>query len=165
MPHVLCDAVRIRTMQRRRLSIAFASWLIVATVFGCQHVRRSITVTSDPAGALLTLNGREIGRTPVSVDFLHYGIYDVQLEAEGYEPLLTTGEAQPPLWDTIPLDLVSELTPPMKHAKIVWHYQLQPRDDDPAAVLERARQLRERLHGGVPPPVSTPAGANADESR
>ncbi|MCI0675296.1 MAG: PEGA domain-containing protein [Phycisphaerales bacterium] len=109
---------------------------------GC--VRRTISVTSDPPGALLWLNGREIGRTPVEVDFIYYGDYDVVLVADGFEPLLTHGKADPPLWDIIPFDLLAELTPGRKQARIEWHYELEPRNDDPAGLLDRARQLRDR---------------------
>ena len=117
---------------------------------GCGTVRRTISVTSDPPGALLWLNGREVGRTPVEVDFLYYGDYDVQLAAEGYEPLLTHSEAKAPVWDWIPLDLAAEVTPGTKHARVEWHFQLEPRDDNPAALLDRARELRERVEPAAP---------------
>lgn len=110
---------------------------------GC--VRRTITITSEPAGALVWLNGREIGRTPVTVDFLYYGEYDVQLVADGCEPLLTTGKADAPWWDNVPLDLMAEVTPGQKRSEIHWHYVLGPRHDDPEALLERARELRSRV--------------------
>lgn len=122
---------------------------------GC--VRRTISINSDPPGALLWLNGREIGRTPVDVDFLYYGIYDVQLVADGYEPLLTSGEAAPPWWDNIPLDLFSELVPGEHESRIIWNYQLQPRNDDPAGLLERARELRQRI--ALPPSATEPAAS------
>lgn len=129
------------------------SCLTVASLLVTGCVRRTITVTSDPPGALLWLNGREIGRTPVDTDFLYYGTYDVQLEKDGYEPLLTFSEAKAPWWDTIPLDLVSEITPGEKQSHITWHYQLQPRDDDAQALLERAKQARSMIG----PPATAPA--------
>lgn len=134
-----------------RLS-AFALCVVAS---GC--VRRTITVTSEPSGALVWLNGREIGRTPVETDFLYYGTYDVQLEAEGYEPLLTFGQAKPPWWDNIPLDLAAELTPGRKHARVAWHYRLEPRRDDPVELVERARQLRGELPPMPQPPATAPA--------
>jgi len=136
--------------------------LLVACLFassGC--VRRTLSVTSDPSGALVWLNGREIGRTPVDVDFTYYGTYDVQLVADGCEPLLTTGQANAPWWDNIPLDLAAEITPGQKRVKIAWHYELQPRDDDPAALHERARQLRARI---IPPPSQTQPQAQSQPS-
>ncbi|MFB3120043.1 MAG: PEGA domain-containing protein [Stenotrophomonas maltophilia] len=40
-------------------------------------------ITSEPPGALVWLNDREIGRTPVDVDFEFYGRYDVRLHLPG----------------------------------------------------------------------------------
>ena len=66
--------------------------LPIVLLGGC--VKRTIMVTSDPEGALVWLNEREVGRTPVEVEFLYYGTYDVRLVKDGYEPLLTKGEAE-----------------------------------------------------------------------
>src|SRR5688572_6831876 len=81
----------------------------VACLFLTGCVRRTISISSEPAGALCWLNGREIGRTPLLVDFIYYGDYDVVLEKDGFEPLLTKGEAKAPLWDTVPFDFISEV--------------------------------------------------------
>ncbi len=48
---------------------------------GC--IERLITVSSQPPGALVYLNDEEVGRTPVTVPFRFYGVYDVRLEHEG----------------------------------------------------------------------------------
>ncbi len=128
-------------MDRWRLFILIALMCFTAT--GC--VRRTISITSEPTGALVWLNGREVGRTPVTVDFLYYGEYDVQLVADGFEPLITTGKADAPIWDVVPFDLVSEVTPGEKHSRIAWHYQMMPRNDDPQLLLERARELRGKI--------------------
>jgi hypothetical protein len=115
--------------------------LSAVTLIGAGCVRRTISITSEPPGALVWLNEREVGRTPVEVDFLYYGTYDVRLRKEGYEPLLTSGEANAPLWDTIPLDLAAEAVP-NAHSKIAWHYVLEPLNDDESALLERAGAMR-----------------------
>jgi hypothetical protein len=112
---------------------------------GC--VRRTLMITSDPPGALVWLNDREVGRTPLEVDFLHYGTYDVRLELEGREPLLTSGRASPPWWDLVPLDLVAELVPGEPRSRIVWHYVLDPVDTDVDALAARAREMRARALG------------------
>jgi hypothetical protein len=49
-------------------------------LLGC--VERTISITSEPEGALVYLNDEEVGRTPVSVPFTFYGVYDVRLEHE-----------------------------------------------------------------------------------
>lgn len=146
-------------MKRASVSVLMILGCLAAT--GC--VRRTITITSDPSGALCHLNGREVGRTPVEVDFLFYGTYDVVLEKEGFEPLLTSGKAEAPLWDSIPFDLVSEMSPGERESKIEWHYALTPRNDDPQALIDRARELRDRLpaSAAATQPASQPASQPA----
>lgn len=122
---------------------ATPSLLALAAATGC--VQRTVSITTDPPGALVWLNDREIGRTPLEVGFDYYGTYDVRLEREGYEPVMTSGRANAPWWDTVGLDLVSELIPADLHSRVAWHYVLEPLDDDPDALVERARNLRARL--------------------
>jgi PEGA domain len=142
-------------------------WLAVmagaAVAAGC--VRRTLEISSDPPGALVYLNDREVGRTPVEVDFTYYGRYDVRLTKDGHEALLTSGEAKSPIWDTIPLDLAAEAVPGEPHVRIKWHYTLQRLNDDPAALAERARELRAKLEGQPkpPPPSDAPAPPDDDE--
>ena len=112
----------------------------VAVSTGCVH--RTIMITSEPAGALVWLNDREIGRTPLEVGFEYYGTYDVRLERQGFEPVMTSGSANPPWWETLGLDLLAELVPLELRSEIQWHYDLRPAD--PEGLLERARELRSR---------------------
>ena len=122
------------------LSVYLALSTALILMSGC--VRRTITVTSDPPGALVYLNDLEVGRTPVETEFTYYGDYDVRLIHEGYEPLITVGKARAPLWDNVPLDLAAEAMPGEPHADIHWHYELQPSDHDTDRLLERADALR-----------------------
>jgi hypothetical protein len=112
---------------------------------GC--VERTISITSEPPGALVWLNDREIGRTPVDVEFVHYGTYDVRLDLEGYEPLLTSGRAAPPWWDVPGADLLAELAPGHRRVEIAWHYELAPADERVEPLLERARRMRQESAG------------------
>lgn len=146
-------------MRRRTLLPALSLPALLAG--GC--VERTISITSDPPGALVWLNDREVGRTPVEVGFVHYGTYDVRLSKEGYEPLMTSGEAKPPLWDNVPLDFFAEFVPGAK-SRIAWHYELGPREDDPARLIERARELRDEAVGKEPEPASSEAAATAGEA-
>jgi hypothetical protein len=117
---------------------------VVATLAATGCVRRTMTIRSSPPGALVWVNDREIGRTPLDVDFLHYGTYDVRLELEGYEPLATTGKAQPPWWDVVGPDLLAELLPLDLQSDVLWEYQLEPVVHDREALIRRARELRAR---------------------
>ena len=107
---------------------------------GC--VRRTLRISSAPPGALVWVNHQEVGRTPLEIDFTYYGHYDVQLSLEGSEPLLTTADADPPLWDSIGMDLLFEVAPFESQSVVEWHFDLEPRDNDLDALVDRARGLR-----------------------
>src|SRR5688572_32912678 len=107
----------------RPVIIIFALALIAP--IGC--VRRSLTVTSDPPGALVHLNGQEFGRTPVTRDFTWYGTYDVDLRKEGYQTRQTRGKVIAPWWQWVPFDLAAELFPLTDRRQL--HYALEPVSD------------------------------------
>jgi hypothetical protein len=132
-----------------------------ALTTGC--IRRTISISTDPAGSMVWLNDREVGRSPIDVDFDYYGTYDVRVEQEGYEPLMTTGKAKAPLWDTVGLDLISELMPFTLHSRVEWHYALEPVKDDPEALVDRARDLRSHLSPAEAPDEPAPPPAETTE--
>ncbi len=107
---------------------------------GC--VRRTISIATQPPGALVWLNDREIGRTPIEVDFLYYGTYDVRLELDGYEPMMTSGKVDAPLWDVVGVDLISELMPLDLESRAEWTYTMVPTMSDEAGLIQRAREMR-----------------------
>jgi hypothetical protein len=121
--------------------VALSSALLLG---GCQQ--RSITITSQPEGALVWLNDVEVGRTPVEVDFKWYGVYDVRLAKEGYEPVLTSREAVAPVHEWPGLDLITAPLP-LKD-RIAWHFDLSPTAEsiDKASaereLIERARAMQ-----------------------
>jgi len=140
---------------------------------GC--VRRTISVTTTPPGALVFLNDREVGRTPCDVDFLHYGVYDVRLRLEGYEPVVGSGRASAPVWDFVGADFFAELVPAHLESRVEWHFDLEPSTKDAGALRTRATEMRaqadamfaaatdvpaaDRVPGEPQPELSTPAGA------
>ena len=117
--------------------------LLVVLCSGC--VRRTIMITSEPPGVLVWVNDREVGRTPVDIDFEHYGVYDVRLELNGHEPMMTSGKAAPPWWDGVGADFFAELVPADLHSEVRWHYVLTPLTEDRDALIERASLLRSDL--------------------
>ncbi len=122
-------------------------WMtLVVGMVGC--TQRTITITSEPAGALVYLNDQEVGRTPVTVPFTWYGTYDVRLEAEGYAALWTTHEAKAPLWDLPGPDLVAEAIPGSR-VDLRWHFDMEPLTPaDADRVVDRARQMRALVQQG-----------------
>lgn len=110
---------------------------------GC--VRRVVEVTSEPSGAIVWMNDREVGTTPCTVEILHYGTYDVRLEKPGFEPKVEGLNASAPAWDLPGPDLVAELLPTEVVSRNRWHLVLHPEDMDDEAVMRRAVIARDRL--------------------
>ncbi|MGY8753081.1 MAG: PEGA domain-containing protein [Phycisphaerales bacterium] len=114
--------------------------LLSCSLLGC--VKRTILVTTNPPGALVWVNDREVGRTPVSFPFTFHGEYDVRIERVGNEPIMTAAWTNRPMWDAPLVDLFAELAPFNLHAETVWHYDLAPLNNNPEQLLERANALR-----------------------
>lgn len=137
---------------RRFILLAFLASTCVATS-GC--VRRTLRISSTPPGALVWVNHREVGRTPLEIDFTYYGNYDVQLSHDDHEPVLTEAGAHPPAWDMIGPDLLFEVAPFQFQSVVEWHFDLEPRSDDMGALVDRARDLRSRTEKPTDQPMST----------
>jgi len=124
--------------------------LCIAIAGGCTS--RRIAITSEPEGALVTVNDVEVGRTPVEADFTYYGVYDVRVEARGYEPLRTRARANAPFYEYPPVDFIASSTPPTKDHVVRWHFRLEPSlestqspEEFERTLLERARVLRGKI--------------------
>ena len=128
-------------------------WILILllsglTQVGCVH--RRITINSNPSGALVKVDGRDIGYTPASFDFTWYGTREVQLLRDGYETHTELVEIPAPLYQKFPFDFLSDN---FLGRHISDHrqfaFQLQPkRTDLSSSVMQRAGALRsEALHG------------------
>jgi len=113
---------------------------------GCGKVERTITLTSEPSNARVYVNGKEMGRTPVTFDFLWYGDYRFELSVDGCETLRTHRHvrAKPHQW--VPFDLVTEVfIPATFRDDKFFHFALTPMakvDED--ELVKRAETLRDR---------------------
>ena len=131
--------------------------MALGCALGAGCVERSIDVTSNPPGALVTANDQEVGRTPFSRQFTWYGTYEVQVRKEGYQTLKTETPVIAPWWQWIPFDLLAEILPVRLEDHHEISYTLKPFTDehsDPEALGRRAQALRERLED-VPAPAPT----------
>ena len=125
--------------------ILMATLAATLALTGCYgQVQRTITIESEPPGALCWLNEREVGRTPLSVPFTWYGTYGVRLEMPGYEPLVTEAPVKAPMKQWIPLDLAYEtVIPGIHHDDHAFRYAMkkaEPLDAD--ALRQRAEGFR-----------------------
>lgn len=131
-------------MSSHRIALAASLVSLLLAASGC--VRRTLTVTSNPPGALVFLNGTEVGRTPLERDFTWYGTYDVVLRKDGYETLKTRGKVIAPWWQWVPIDLFAELLP--LHDRHELAYTMKPYSEartDPQQMLTRAQAMEKQL--------------------
>jgi len=127
----------------RRVWIPVLATVVGLGLGGC--VRRVVEVTSEPSGAIVWMNDREVGTTPCTVEIIHYGTYDVRVEKPGFEPRIEGLRATPPAWDLPGPDLVAEILPTEFVSRNAWHLVLEPEVMDDEAVLQRAVVARDRL--------------------
>ena len=127
----------------RRLMILVCLLVIV----GC--VERSVTINSQPQGAIVYLNDKEIGRTPVTVPFEWYGDYDIILRKEGMETVKTHEKIVQPWYEYMPFDIFSELLyPGTIHNDHYMEFELQPAEVVDIKDLEqRALDIRAQARG------------------
>jgi hypothetical protein len=127
---------------------------------GC--VERRLVIGSEPSGALLLLNDREVGRTPISVPIEWDGDYDVRLRHEKnvgtpenpkivHYYLHTHQKTVVPWYEIIPIDLAAELLPVRIQDEQAWGFVI-PQVPEPtdAELIERARALKAQMDAAAP---------------
>lgn len=112
--------------------------------FGC--VRRTLTIETEPSGAIVILNDREVGRSPVSTDFIWYGDYDVAVRKKDFKTIHTHIVLDAPWYQVPPMDFFADVLWPAnihdhRHASYTLEPQVLPSREE---LLERAGELRER---------------------
>jgi hypothetical protein len=100
--------------------------MLVAALFVTGCVRRSLTIRTDPPGALVYVNDQLKGKSPVTYDFMWYGWHRVMIRKEGYERLEDRRLLRSPFYLWIPLDLAAELLPIPIRDRRAWSYELHP---------------------------------------
>lgn len=121
--------------------------LCLATVLLTGCVERTLTINTEPPGAVVVLNDQEIGVSPVTVPFNWYGDYWVRASREGYETLDTHRRLKAPIYDHPPLDLFTEVLWPGRIVDAYeWTFDLAvkeyPTRDE---FIEQGQSLRTQL--------------------
>ena len=108
---------------------------------GC--LRRSLTIRTDPPGALVYVNDTIQGESPVTYDFLWYGWHRVMIRKEGFARVEDRRElrAPPHLW--IPFDLIAEVWPWTIRDDREWTYTLEPMETLPTPMPPSLFQSQE----------------------
>lgn len=124
-----------------------ALWLSAALMtvnLGSGCVSRRMMVYSDPPGALVLLEGKEVGYTPVAVDFLYYGTREVTLIKDGYETKTVMQKVSPPWYQWPVIEFFADnLAFHTITDRQAFNFALEPRrvmsNED---ILNRAESLR-----------------------
>lgn len=115
---------------------------------GCAGgVDRTVVVKSEPPGALVYMNGQEVGRTPAEVPILWYGTYDLRLREDGYSPVVKKARVWAPWWQIPPFDLIAELVPFHLEDRHLLSYEMTPLPErvELSELLARAATMRDQL--------------------
>lgn len=134
----------------RRSWVVVLGVLVVCGITGC--VERRYTIRTDPPGALVVVNGQELGLTPVSAPFTYYGDREIVLIKDGFQTQRVIQPIRAPWWDNLLTEFFSEnLVPVNLRDERDFTYRLTP-STIPATndLLQRAESLR--AQGQAPPP-------------
>lgn len=139
--------------------LAIIPLLAAAAVLpGC--LQRTLSITTEPPGALVWVNDVEVGTTPLETDFTYYGGYDVRIRRPGYEPIATKETIDAPIQELPVIDFFAEMWPSKIENRVEWKYTLvrAAGQGDGAggveaerAVIERGKALRDQLKGPEQP--------------
>lgn len=142
------------------LPIKYFNFLIpfiaVFLLFGC--VTRTITVRTNPSNALVYIDDKLVGESPVTIPFTYYGTRKITIEKRDADGKLIRKretvfeKIKPPIYQIFPLDFVSEFALPfnMKDDHILNYdlVELEPlsRKEMQKKVLDNAEELRQKLY-------------------
>lgn len=119
---------------------------------GC--VERKLHIRTEPAGAVIAVNGTEIGTSPVTWEFFQYGTVRVTARLKGYETQQQIVRLRAPWYEYPVIDLFSDVVVPATiHDDHHLQVALAPRESTPkeidlknaAALGVRATALRDAM--------------------
>lgn len=120
---------------------------------GC--VERRYTIRTDPPGALVYVNGEELGPAApaVSRSFTHYGAREIVLIADGFQTQRIVQPLDAPWYDNFLTDFVSEcLVPWTIRDEREFVYRMAPAVNPPSGdLVQRAEALRGEAQFTPPP--------------
>ena len=120
--------------------------LIALVATGCLAESRLVVETTPP-GALVELDWKSIGHTPLEYIIDHRGKRRLLVTLDGYEPVLRDVEFKSTWKNSFPIDIFTELLNPFAEDEVLRvDLHLSPRKEatvgDLVPVLERAEVLR-----------------------
>lgn len=93
-------------------------------------IRKVATITSEPSGAQVWINGAYRGKTPVEIPYNWNWYYDFVLKKEGYQDFYMRERFYAPARHWIPFDFFMEAAPVRSNEPQWRHYQLVPKTEE-----------------------------------
>lgn len=128
--------------------------LSLSSFTGC--VQRRLIIRSQPEGAIVTIDNRLIGRTPLSTEYTYSGGRELKLELDGYKTVKVQERIDPTWYETFPISLVTENFAGREiRDERVLDFQMEPKVQVPEnQLLDRANDLRFNVNrGGLTTPL------------
>ena len=128
----------------RKIPGPAALWLLASVVLVSGCVERRYTIRTDPPGAIVIVNGEEIGPAPASKSFTFYGDRQISLILDGYQTQTVIQPINAPWWDNYFTEFFTEnIVPVSMRDEREFKYQMVPAQSPPMAELrDRAENLR-----------------------
>jgi hypothetical protein len=138
----------MKTSFLRRVLLGLA---ILPFSAGC--VERRFVITTDPADAIVELNGRVLGASTADAQFTYYVTNKIVVQKEGYEMVEKKEKIKAPWYEYPGLDFFSENIVPWTIRDVRHiHISMQPvQYIPPEQFLPRAYDLREKGQAVVVP--------------
>jgi len=92
----------------RRCGAFLLAALVLGSTGGAGCVPRHLVIESEPAGAEVTLNYQDVGRTPLELPFTYHGKYAVTFRKAGYQAKTVLWSVHPSPARRFPFDLFTE---------------------------------------------------------
>lgn len=127
------------------MSLLLAGPLAVLLLCQTGCTSRGMTITSLPEGAEVSVNRRVVGKTPIRMNYTHYGSYRIELRKDKYETLVQTEKIRPPWYGFDPLSFIADNVVPIRlNDEVSMHYVMKPIEEglDRDSLMDRALAAR-----------------------
>lgn len=117
-------------MKRSTRKFVLLMTAMLGLLFFPGAIRKVITVTSQPTGAGVWINGKYRGKTPVEIPYSWNWYYDIILKKEGYTDFCVRERFYAPVRHWVPFDFFAEAIPVRSEEPQWRNYQMIPKVED-----------------------------------
>jgi hypothetical protein len=114
-------------------------------LYGCAD--RRIIIRSEPEGAKVIVDSKEMGVTPCSFPFTYYGTREIILKKNGYQTMRILKQINAPFIHIFPFDVLILFVPyPLKDHRDFSYILVAYNKSDVKDILKRGDDLKKQLN-------------------